>query len=126
MDSIQSEKTLFYCDKIEEVLVGLGFSNKMLGTSYCRCAMLFILKSEGNRVSVTKEVYPYVGKMFKVNAANVERNIRVAIEKAWMGQEIEKIRKYYPYVWSERSGRPTNSEFMYNVIAKILKTEECR
>lgn len=111
---------------IEEELMELGFSNKVLGTAYCRCAILYVLMSENKEISITKEVYPYVGIQFKANVGCVERNIRIAIEKVWMEQDIEKLRLHYPYDWNKNTGRPTNAEFIYNVTKKVKNVEKCR
>lgn len=109
-----------YCRNIEEELLRLGFSNKMSGTAYCKCAILFILMSESMDVSMTKEVYPYVASEYKVSAVNVERSIRIVIEKVWTEQEVRKLGELYPYEWDSTTGRPTNAEFMYNMIKKVL------
>lgn len=110
-----------YRRTIEEELSGLGFSNKMLGTNYCREAILFILMSESMEVSMTKEVYPHVASKFHTNINNVERNIRLAIEKVWTEQDIRWLKQLYPYEWNVETGRPTNAEFFYNIIKKILR-----
>lgn len=123
-----NRKTLqdVYRKCIEEELTELGFSNKILGTAYCRCAILYVLMSESKEVSMTKEVYPYVGIQFKANAGCVERNIRIAIEKVWLEQDIEKLKRHYPYDWNKNTGRPTNAEFIYNVMKKVKNVEKCR
>ncbi len=110
-----------YNRNIEDELLCLGFPNKMIGTTYCQCAMLFIIMSDTMNVSMTKEVYPYVANEFHTNANNVERNIRLVIEKVWTEQEIRLIRELYPYEWNRSTGRPTNAEFMHNIIKKILR-----
>ena len=110
-----------YRRNIEEEMIRLGFSNKMSGTAYCQCAILFILMSENMNVSMTKEVYPYVATEYKVSARNVERSIRIVIEKVWTEQDIRKLEELYPYEWDKSTGRPTNAEFMHNMIKKILR-----
>ena len=110
-----------YNRNIEDELFRLGFPNKMIGTAYCQCAILFIIMSDKMDLSMTKEVYPFVADKFHTNANNVERNIRLVIEKVWTEQDIRLIKELYPYGWNGSTGRPTNSEFMHNIIKKILR-----
>lgn len=106
---------------IEDNLSCMGFSRKMSGMAYCQSAILFMLMSDNMNMSLTKEVYPYVAAQFDTNAANVERNIRLAIEKVWTEQDPRKLKELYPYEWDKSTGRPTNAQFMHNMIKKILR-----
>lgn len=118
-----NKSTMFaiYCRNIEEELEHLGFSNKMLGTTYCKEAILHIVMQDDMNVSITKVVYPYVANKYGANVSSVERNIRIAIEKVWTSQDVRKLKELYPYEWNSSSGRPSNSEFIYNMIKKIIR-----
>lgn len=118
-----NKSTMFdiYRHSVEEELFGLGFPNKMLGTEYCKQALLYVIMSEDMNAGITKEVYPYVADKYDTTSASVERNIRIAIEKVWTSQDVRKLRQLYPYEWNESTGRPSNSEFLYNMIKKILR-----
>lgn len=118
-----NKSTMFdiYRHNVEEELFRLGFPNKMRGTEYCKQALLYLLMSEDMNMGITKEVYPYIANKYGTTSGNVERNIRIAIEKVWTSQDVRKLKELYPYEWNESTGRPSNSEFLYNVIKKILR-----
>ena len=108
-----------YKRKIEDELSRIGFSPKLKGSVYCQKAVLFILMSEKENLSATKDIYPYVAKECRTNIKNVERNIRVVIEKVWKEQNIRKLKELYPYDCNTETGRPTNTDFLYNIAKKI-------
>lgn len=111
-----------YKRMIEYKVSKFGFSLKMLGTAYIQEALLYLLMSGKTEISMTKEMYPYIASKFKTNSNNVERNIRIAIEKVWTDSDIRVLKELYPYGWNPETGRPTNAEFLYN-IANALNIE---
>lgn len=108
-----------YKRRIEDELLRLGFSFKLKGTVYCKKAIFYILMSEKDNLSATKDIYPYVAKECKTNVKNVERSIRAVIEKVWKEQDIRKIKEEYPYDCNIETGRPTNTDFLYGLAKKI-------
>ena len=99
-----------YKRRTEDELLRLGFSAKMKGTVYCQKAILYILISDKDNLSATKDIYPYVAKECKTNVKNVERSIRAG---------IEKLKELYPYDCNTETGRPTNTDFLYGIAKKI-------
>lgn len=110
-----------YQRNIEFELSRMGFPTKLHGTIYCEEAIVFVAMSERQDISMTKEVYPYIAEKYETNAKNVERNIRIVIEKVWTEQDVRKLKELYPYEWNVRTGRPTNAEFFYNIVQKIIR-----
>lgn len=96
--------------EISNVLLELSFSTKLRGYTYLREAVLELMNRPGQ--SVTKELYPLVGKICGASGIQVERSIRSAIEKAWE-QRDEAVWDFYFH--SNNRGelkRPTNGEFI--------------
>ena len=116
---IRQTRMDIYKRRIEDELIRLGFSFKLKGTVYCQIAILYILICEKNSLSATKDIYPYVARECKTNVKNVERSIRVVIEKVWKEQDINKIKEMYPYECNIETGRPTNTDFLYGIAKKI-------
>lgn len=110
-----------YRKSISFELYRMGFPSKILGTSYCIEGMLYLAMNEQPEISMTKEVYPYIASKYKTNAKNVERGMRNAIEKVWTEQEVEKLRELYPFEWNLKTGRPTNTEFLHNMVQKLIR-----
>ena len=105
---------------VTNILKSLGIPTKLRGYSYLREAILEMLNRPGQ--SVTKELYPKVGKLCDANAVQVERSIRSAIEKAWARRDEASWRQYGLTGRAEGALRPTNSEFIIQ-IADRLATE---
>ena len=110
-----------YHKNVEEKLSKLGFLEKLVGTPYTLDSIMYLLMSDQISVGITKEIYPAVASKYHTNTSNVERNIRIAIEKVWTTQSTEKLKKLYPYEWNAKTGRPTNSEFIYNIKQQIKR-----
>lgn len=108
-----------YKRKVEDELLRLGFASKLKGTVYCRKAILYILTSDKENLSATKDIYPYVAKECRTNVKNVERSIRAVIEKVWKEQDIRRLKELYPYECNTETGRPTNTDFLYCIAKKI-------
>lgn len=108
-----------YKRRIEDELLRLGFSSKLKGTVYCQKAILYIMTSDKENLSATKDIYPYVAKECRTNVKNVERSIRAVIEKVWKEQDIRKLKELYPYDCNTETGRPTNTDFLYGIAKKI-------
>lgn len=70
-------------------------------------------------ISTTKELYPYIARKFKVNAGNVERSIRVAIEKVWTKQDLKRLQELYAEGWNKDTGRPANTKFIRTIARKV-------
>lgn len=122
---LREEKEVYmagiYRHRIQCRLKELGFSFRLRGTAYLEEGILYMALSGHTDISATKELYPYIAEKFDTNAGNVERNIRVAIEKVWTLNELEQIRRFYDEDWGVKSGRPTNIKFMRYIARKVTE-----
>ena len=67
-----------------QLVDGFAMPLRLRGTNFLITAVMIARAAEGQRPSITKEIYPIVAKRYQVNAAQVERGIRNAIERAWL------------------------------------------
>lgn len=122
---LREEKEVYmagiYRHRIQCRLKELGFSFRLRGTAYLEEGILYMALSGHTDISATKELYPYIAEKFDTNVGNVERNIRVAIEKVWTLNELEQIRRFYDEDWGVKSGRPTNIKFMRYIARKVTE-----
>ena len=102
---------------ISNMLLGLGFSTKLRGYAYLREAILEMAREPGQ--SVTKILYPTVGKICGANKEQVERSIRSAIKKAWEKRDEAMWRLYFPVSADGTVERPTNSECITTIADRI-------
>ena len=102
---------------ISNILLDLGFSTKLQGYGYLREAILEMTENPGQ--SVTKILYPTVGKTCGANRTQVERSIRSAINKAWEQRNEAMWKLYFPASSDGKVQRPTNAVFIAAVADRI-------
>ncbi len=102
---------------VSNILLGLGFSTKLQGYGYLREAILEMAENPGQ--SVTKILYPAVGKICGANKIQVERSIRGAINKAWDRRDEAMWRLYFPVSSDGKVQRPTNAVFITTVSDRL-------
>ena len=102
---------------VSNVLLGLGISTKLRGYAYLREAILEMIDKPGQ--SVTKELYPAVGKICDASKTQVERSIRSAIEKAWEGRDEALWRLYFQRTSVDGLERPSNAVFISAIADRL-------
>lgn len=100
-----------------QALMEIGFKAGTLGTSYLQ-DMLHTALKEHMEVDDTrvKELYEETAQINNTLAINVERNVRSAIETTWKQTNLEDLQKHYPFEWNRQKGKPTNKEFVINML----------
>lgn len=92
------------------MLLTLGVPTKLNGYGYLREAIR-LMASDPDQ-SITKELYPAVGKLFRCEPKNVERSIRSAIDSAWKKRDERIWGLYFQPDASGEIPRPTNAAFI--------------
>ena len=105
---------------IGRLFVGLGISPHIKGFNYLRSAIIMLIKEPRLIESVTKGLYPRIGKKYDTSASKVERAIRHAIEVAWNKGRIENINNIFGLKVYSANEKPTNGEFIALVADKML------
>lgn len=95
---------------VSNVLLTLGISTKLRGYAYLREAILEMMDRPSQ--SITKELYPAVGKICDATKVQVERSIRSAIEKAWSNRDEALWRLYFQGTGVSEPERPSNAVFI--------------
>lgn len=107
-------------EKISNIFISIGIPPHIKGYQYLREGIKMAIENPSIINSVTKELYPEIGKKFGTTASKVERAIRHAIEVAWNRGRVDAINAIFGvrvYIGSER---PTNSEFIALVADKLI------
>lgn len=107
---------------VSNVLLALGISTKLRGYAYLREAILEMMDRPGQ--SVTKELYPAVGKICGATKTQVERSIRSAIGKAWENRDDALWRLYFQSASGEKLDRPTNAVFLSGIADRLSMERE--
>ena len=100
----------------------MSLPSNIKGSKYIRSAIKFII--ENSDISITKELYPKIAKIYNATPSSVERCIRHAIEYIFA---IPDIPSYIKNIFGEGflyDKKPTNSEFLFTV-ADYIKVNGC-
>lgn len=104
---------------ITSIIHEIGVPAHIKGYMYLREAISMVYNDIELLGSITKVLYPDIGKKFNTTASRVERAIRHAIEVAWSRGNIESISSLFGYTVSMSKAKPTNSEFIAMVADKL-------
>lgn len=96
--------------RIVNNLTEMSFLSKHKGFAYLQEAIIFMAKQPG--VSITKELYPSVGKVFDTTGVLVERSIRTAIQKAWEHRDNQVWQRFFQADSTGNVPHPTNAQFI--------------
>ena len=106
----------FNQNKIEEalskILIEMGIPPHLKGFYYLRMGVIITIKNSTHISSVTKELYPHIGKAYHASVSMVERSIRHAIDIAWNKGKTEVINNLLGVNAFSEDYKPTNSEFI--------------
>ncbi|MDO4816347.1 MAG: sporulation initiation factor Spo0A C-terminal domain-containing protein [Bacillota bacterium] len=105
--------------EISQTLRELGMPANLLGYQYLRFAIYSAVRKPEILRAITKQLYPYVAGEFHTTAGSVERAMRYAVEVVWNRGNIETLEKYFGYTVDPNRGKPTNSEFVSQIVDKL-------
>ena len=107
-------------EKISKIFINVGIPPHIKGYSFLREGVKMAVEDPEIINSITKRLYPSIGKKYQTTASKVERAIRHAIEVAWNRGRIDSINNILgvrAYIGQEK---PTNGEFIALVADKML------
>jgi len=104
---------------ITNIIHEIGVPAHIKGYQYLREAITMVYHDVELLGSITKVLYPDIGKAFNTTASRVERAIRHAIEVAWSRGNIDSISQLFGYTVSISKAKPTNSEFIAMVADRL-------
>ena len=98
--------------QVTKMIHQIGVPAHIKGYQYLRTAIILVMQDTNIINSVTKQLYPTIGKLFSTTSSRVERAIRHAIEVAWDRGDYDTITEIFGYTIQSARGKPTNSEFI--------------
>ncbi len=108
------EKTSAAEHAIIKVLAEFGISTNLKGYRYMKTAIELCMKDRSVMDSVTKSLYPEIGKRHHADGGQVEHAIRHAIQKAWKNHDTTLQKRLFGNTL-ENGMKPTNSAFIATV-----------
>ena len=103
--------------EIAGILVQMGFKNNLSSFRYVVSGLPMF--AENPQQTVTKELYPAIGKLHGKTGEQVERAIRNAIELAWQRRDERIWRMYFAPAPDGSIPRPTNGQLLHTLMRQI-------
>lgn len=97
----------------------IGIPANLKGHNYIRDAVIMVLEDRRLISSVTKTIYPNIGRRYQTSACSVERAIRTALETAWTRGRTESINDIFGFTVNINKGKPTNAEFIAMIADRL-------
>ncbi len=107
---------------IRNILNEMSLNPRLKGYEYLVAAIGIACRSHTFFRAMTTVVYPETARIFSVKSMQVERNIRHAIESAWMKGNLEGQYAYFGNTIDGNRAKPTNCEFIAR-ITEALRLE---
>lgn len=98
--------------KLDQVMLELGHTDKIKGTGYIRLGAALYERD----MSMTKELYPAIAKAANTTPSRVERAMRHSITSAWSRGSLDAQRKYFGYTVHPDKGAPTVGEYLARIV----------
>lgn len=95
-------------EKLEKVLLDLGYPERLSGTRYLREAVGLFVPG----MAITKELYPAVARLNGTTPSRIERAIRHATQTAWGRGSVSTQEQIFGYSVNPETGIPTNGELV--------------
>lgn len=105
--------------RITSILTELSFLVKHKGFAFLQEASILMANRPG--ISITKELYPSVGKIFGTTGPLVERSIRTAIQRAWEHRDNQVWQRYFQADANGDVPHPTNAQFISRMAEDLRK-----
>lgn len=101
--------------QIQQRLEKFGFPAKCTGTSYLVEAIYLTAVKKGQSCNLKNDIYASIAELYAATVPRVESNIRFVIEQVWLKQNLDWLKRQYPFEYDYTSGKPTNKSFILNM-----------
>lgn len=105
----------------ERLLAGLGMSPALKGFAALAEGAALLSAYAPPLPSLQYHLYPQLAQSAHVDAAIIERRMRIAIESAWLHGDMAAQNELMGLSVSAERGKPTNSELLYRLAEKICQ-----
>ncbi len=106
-------------EEVTAALRDISVPPHLTGYLFLKKGIAATVMSDKGFIPATKELYPAIAEEFGTSPGKIERAIRGAIQKAWTRKDQTNASQYFTYAGKYKSIKPTNSEFIATVAAKI-------
>lgn len=120
--NMENKKEISSTEKrIDDVFKDIGISERTNGYKYLKYAVLKVIEDKNLLNSMTKELYPMIGTVYKTKWSNVERVMRHTISHILTKENNEKIIKNFGADAFSPEKKMSNSEFIARTADIVCK-----
>ncbi len=119
LDQLPEKEKTELINRIRSELLRLHIPGNVRGFDYLTHALLEVVPNPRQIMLITKNLYPYIARVFGVSCASVERANRTAISICWKSRGREVLDQMACHHLAER---PTAAEFIVIVADYIRRT----
>lgn len=106
--------------KIDDMMGELGHPDNLIGTECLRIGVAMY----DPRLSMTKDVYPFIAAAVQSTPTRVERAMRHSIEVAWNRGDMHAANRFFGYRIDPERGRPTVGEYLATMAKLVRRAED--
>lgn len=106
--------------EIQKKLDIFGFPAKCSGTSYLIEAVRLAALQNGKTCNLKNDIYARVARIYETTVPRVESSIRFVIEQVWLKQNLDWLKRQYPFEYDYTTGKPTNKSFILNLAGMFI------
>ena len=110
---------LYVKEEVTKILVELGIPANLQGFKYLQHCVLNVVREPDTLRRVTKNLYPKIGELYRVNGKVVERSMRHATDIGYVKTKFKALNKMYG-LDDEYDYKPTNCEIIA-IISEALR-----
>lgn len=110
--------------EIQEILMELGVFPNTCGARYLKDAICTFYRIKVPVKNQVVKMYALIATRYGIDRTSVERAIRNTIEHAVSEENRVIISKYFGNVSSKEKGRPTNAQFIANIVNHLHIQED--
>lgn len=105
---------------LSKIFLQVGIRPNTKGFRYLREAIKLSIEDASLLTNITKLLYPYIAKQFCSTPSRVERDIRTAIDSAFLSGKLNHLNTILGYKVYSIHEKPTNSEFIALLADKLI------
>lgn len=108
-------------DEVAYVLQDVGVSCSCTGYQYLMSSICSMVANPKLENEPKLSIYYRLAEMYPVRPSQIERAMRIAVEKAIDRSDYDTVIKYFGNTISPNKGKPTNSEFVIQLAHHVRR-----
>lgn len=119
-----SAKTRIVDSRVPRLLEALGVPRGLKGFAYLADGIILAAEDPSFLRNLANRLYPFLAKRYTTTATRVERDIRHAVDAAWVRGNLVLLYELFGTTVPKDKGKPTNKAFLARVAEEVRTQAE--